>query len=344
MALLCLAVAEIAMRYRDRPATVVSGWRATVPDGPFNQLGYRGRPWPPRRPLDFVVVLTGAESVECGHCPSDETLDLILERALRPYNPNVRVIALGARGYGQDQGSLALQEYLAGGRADLVISWISPAEDVPRNTFRSGQPLPGLTRFKPTFTLHGAELRGPTEGLGQSVYHSKLSTWFMPRIFDAGRRWNWLLPAADPGATAAPGGIPAQSHIDDVLEEQRSPWSIWMRPRPARVQYGIDLTRALLRRMRELATLRGGRFTVLMNQPAAGDTPIGLEHAGHWFLADPAARDASIAEVTEGFDQIVIAPELNPSVDAERQRMAWLAETLNQRNLLNNAGPARARH
>jgi hypothetical protein len=133
------------------------------------------------------------------------------------------------------------------------------------------------------------------------------------------------------------------------LEEQRSAWSIWLTPRPARVQYGIDLTRALLRHMRELTTLRGARFTVLLTpQPSDvhHDAPIALEHTGNWFLADPAARDAAIAETTKGFEPITLPPDgsAQSGLEGERQLMARLADALNERNLLTPVAPARARH
>jgi hypothetical protein len=99
--------------------------------------------------------------------------------------------------------------------------------------------------------------------------------------------------------------------------------------------------------MRALATLRGARFAVLLTPPAGNDAaPVAVEHAGHWYTADPATRDAAIAEVTDGFDTIALAPEdrSSGSPEAERQTMARLAEALNQRDLLTSAAFARERH
>jgi hypothetical protein len=360
MIALSLAATEAAMRYLERPPGVISGWRATGPAAPVNQFGFRGQPPTRRQASDFVVVLTGGGAVECVACAPDETLDLILERALRRYNPNARVISLGSRGHGQDQQYLALHDYLAHQRADLILNWASIAEDVPANTFRSGQPRPGVTMPKPTFALRvdskgegaGDDIVGPTEEPGQQVYGSKLSTLLRPMFIDLDRNWTTLLPPPDAGASSPAPGAESQAHVDEALEEQRSSWSIWLTPRPARVKYGIILTRALERHMRELAALRGARFAIVLTPPApAGDAPIALEHGGRWFLADPAARDAAIAEITNGFETISL-PAATPqagdgapaAADTERRAMARLAEALSQRNLLTPAVAERPRH
>jgi hypothetical protein len=349
MIVLCLATVETAMRYEDWPPTVFSGWRATSEAGPVNQYGWRGQPRPRRRPADFVVVMTGGAAVECVACPPDETLDLILERALRRYNQDVRVITLGSRGYSQDQEYLALTEFFGREHADLVVTWASIADDVPNNTFRSGQPLPGDNILKPTFAWRDDDVRGPTEAIGEPIYHSKLSTLVRPLFIDVERNWTILLPRPDPGAAEPRPGIVARSHVEEPLEQQRTSWSIWFTPRPARVQYGIDLTRGLLRHMREIATLNGARFALLLTSPQAAaqsSAPVALEHAGHWFVADPVARDAAIAEVTKDFNPITLPLEdgILPSPEAERRIMARLAEELNQRELLTKATVDRPRH
>jgi len=344
---LAFAALEMAMRYLDRPHAVVSGWRATESRGPLNQFGFRGRPGQLIRSTDFVVLLTGGGAVECPACPPDETLDLMLERELRRYNPNVRVITLGSQGYSQDQEYLALHDYFAHRHAELVVNWASIAEDVPANTFRSGQPRPGLTMPKPTFALAGADIAGPTEAVGDKIYRTKLTTILRPMFIDLDRNWTILLPKAEAGSASAPPGAETQAHVDDALEQQRSAWSIWLTPRPARVKYGIELTRALLRHMRDLSRLQGAPFVVMLTPESPSrrtDAAIALEHEGYWFLADPATRDAAVGEVTTGFDTITIPGEDAPlaSPQSERQMMARLAEALNQRDLL--ATPERPRH
>ena len=180
------------------------------------------------------------------------------------------------------------------------------------------------------------DLIGPTEWIGKSIYKLKLSALVRPWFIDIDRNWTILLPPADPGTTTPPSDAAVRLHVGDRLEQQRSAWSIWLTPRPGRVEYGIDLTRTLLSHMREVATLRGGRFALLLT-PAAGGTPtapLALEHDGHWFLADPATRDAAIDEVTDGFETVTLptADGQLTSPDAERRMMERLAEALNQPN------------
>lgn len=349
MVLLAVCAVEMAMRYLDRPRSVISGWRATDVTGPLNPFGYLGQPTQPSRLGDFVVVLTGAAAVECIACPPDETLDVMLERALRQYNPDARVVALGSSGYGQDQEYLAVHQFLDTRHADLVIDWASPAEDVPANTFRMGQPRPGQWLPKPTFALRGNASVGPTEGLGAQVYKTKLTTLLRPMFIDLDRNWMTLLPKADPGAAVAPPSAEIQSHVDADLEGQRTAWSIWLTPRPARVKYGIALTRALLRRMQDFSRLRGARFEVLLTPGQGGshtDVPMALVHDGHWFLADPATRDAAISQITAGFDPITLPTDDSAAAapDAARQTMVRLAEALNQRGLLSEVPADHPRH
>jgi len=346
---LWLGAIETFMRYENWPRPVISGWRATAATGPVNQFGWRGQP--PRRHdrNDFVVVLTGGGDVECIACPPDETMDVILERALRQYNPSARVITLGSRGYAQDQEYLALHEYFVRENADLVVNWAEVATDVPRNTFRAIQTQPGRLAVKPSFALYGNVVRGPTEMLGQAVYRSKISGLVRPFFIDIDRNWTTLLPRADPGASNAADGVEVLFHVDEPLEQQRSTWSIWLTPRPARVQYGIDLTHGLLGHMKDLAVLRGARFAVLVT-PSQTDVetaaPVAVEHSGHWFVADPSTRDAAIAEVTAGFETITLPPDSGATVSpaAERRLMARLAEVLNEKGMLAPPALARARH
>jgi hypothetical protein len=360
MVLLGIAALEMAMRYKNWPRPIPSGWRVSEAGGPINQFGWRGQPPRRRRTTDFVVVITGGGAVECRVCPNDETLDLMLERALRDHNPDIRVVTLGSSGYAQDQEFLALHEYFTYEHAELVINWASIADDVPANMFRAGHPWPGRPVLKPSFALYGTELRGPTEGIGDPIYRSKLSALLGPWFVDVDRNWTTLMPKPDPGSVSPPSGAETQMHVDEPLEQQRGAWSIWLTPRPARVQYGIELTRALLNKSRSLSMLRGARFAVLLT-PAPADrapapasmaapdgaaaAPIALEHNGHWFLADPATRDAAIAEVTDGMDVITLPEEpRNDSPEAARRMMARLADTLNQRGLLMTKVAASVRH
>jgi hypothetical protein len=74
--------------------------------------------------------------------------------------------------------------------------------------------------------------------------------------------------------------------------------------------------------------------------------PVALEHGGRWFVADPAMRDAAVAEVTDGLDTITLAREESQpnAVAGEQNIMTRLAGVLSQHNLLVSAALTRPRH
>jgi hypothetical protein len=324
---LCVLAMEGAFRLIGKPAAIISGWRGT--EAPLNELGWRGRPIK-YQPDDFVVVLVGDSQVECRVCPPDETMDLILERALKPYLPKVRVVTLGAAGHGTDQEYLALQEYFARYRADLVISWVTIYNDIIDNLSRSAGG--GYHRFhpKPSFWLEGGQLRGPTEWIDAPVYTGKLRILWQRAFEDFETDWAKRLPPPDPGVREPPAGMDRVVTTDQLIGQQRSLWSISQTPRPPRMEYGVELTRAILGRMRALAESKGSRFVVMMedNFSPASSTQgarIGFEmfmpgktavtHDWHWIMADAEQARATVGDVAAGlpFLYVPIATE-NPRI------------------------------
>ena len=150
-----------------------------------------------------------------------------------------------------------------------------------------------------------------------------------------------------------PSGMDRVVHTAERLDEQRSIWSILQTPRPARMQYGIALTRALLERMRALAQEKGAGFAVMMEDsqaPASAQQAqrLGLEvflpgktavvQAGEWFMADSAVYAATVQEVAAGFPFLHVPirtenPRISPVdnhfvMPVNRQVMADLAAML----------------
>jgi hypothetical protein len=353
----CLAAVEVAMRVIDKPAAIISGWRGK--DAPLNEFGWRGRPIA-IAPDDFVVVLVGDSQVECQVCPPDETMDVILERALRRHQPKARVVTLGAAGHGTDQEYLALQEYLARYRADLVITWVTIYNDIVDNISRSAGG--GYHRFhpKPSFWLEGDTLRGPTELIDAPVYTGKLRILFQRAFEDFETDWGRTLPP--PGGTreGVPTGMDRVVQTNEAIGEQRSLWSISETPRPARQEYGIRLTRALLGRMRDLARDRNAAFALMLEDnfsPASvqqahrlgwniflpGKTAV-VGDGFRWIMADEAQARATLRDLTEGFPTILVPirtddPRISPFnnhfvMPANRQVMSDLAQMLSERGLL----------
>lgn len=362
--LLGVLAMEVAFRIIDKPAPIISGWRGK--DAPLNELGWRGRPIK-YAPDDFVVVLVGDSQVECQICPPDETMDVILERALRVHNPKARVVTLGAAGHGTDQEYLALQEYMARYRADLVISWVTIYNDIVDNLARSAGG--GYHRFhpKPSFWLEGDTLRGPTELIDAPVYTGKLRILWQRAFEDFQTEWNSRLPPQGGAREGAPTGMDRVVQTREAIEEQRSLWTILETPRPARMEYGIRLTRALLGRMRDLSAEHHARFVLMLEDnfsPASveqarkigwdmflpGKTAV-IGDGFRWILADDAQFQANLRDVTAGFPTLLVPIRTeNPRISAfnnhfvmpaNRQVMGDLAEMLAAQGLL--ARPADAK-
>lgn len=350
---LCALAMEGAFRLIDKPAAIISGWRGT--QAPLNEFGWRGRPIT-YAPDDFVVVLVGDSQVECKICPADETMDVILERALRRHIPKVRVVTLGAAGHGTDQEFLALREYFARYRADLVIAWVTIYNDIVNNLTRSAGG--GYHRFhpKPSFWLENGELRGPTEEIDAAVFTGKLRILWHRAFEDFERGWAARLPPPDHGTAQPPTSMDRVIRTVEAVEEQRSTWSILQTPRPARISHGIALTRALLDRMRTLSESKNATFAVMIEDslsPASAEQALRLGwemfapgkaavvHDNHWIVADADTYHATVQDVTAGFEFLSVPvrtanARISPVdnhflMPANRQVMGDLADMLAER-------------
>jgi hypothetical protein len=163
---LTLAAIEVALRLLDKPAwdtDLRAGWKSV---GRYvNELGYRGQPihYSDR---DIVIVLLGDSQVESeGVCPPDMMPERYLEQHLQRRDARYRVFTLGSRGYGNDQEYLALKEYFGKYRADAVVLWQTPSNDVWNNIF----PTHNDGAIKPTYWLDHGTLKGPNYQLGEVI-------------------------------------------------------------------------------------------------------------------------------------------------------------------------------
>lgn len=361
---LCLLAMEGAFRLIGKPAPIISGWRGTQP--PLNELGWRGRPIS-YAPDDFVVVLLGDSQVECKVCPANETMDVILEQALRRHIPKARVVSLGAAGFSTDQEYLALREYFSRYRADLVVHWVTIYNDIVGTLSRSAGG--GYHRFhpKPTFWLDGATLRGPTEETDAAVFTGKLRILWHRAFEDFQADWNRFLPPPGGLRAGEPEDMDRVVRTNEAIGEQRSLWTIAQTPRPARMEYGIRITRALFERMRDLARERGAHFVLMMEDnftpPAVaqarrlgwdifipGKTAV-VDDGFNWIMADDAQFQANLREVTAGFATLLVPIHTeNPRISAfdnhfampaNRQVMGDLARMLAAGDWLRKAAAGR---
>ena len=199
-ALLSIGVIEGCLQMAGRPSPVVSGWASCKADARTNRLGLRGRTIA-YRDNDYVIVLLGDSQVEATACPFDGMPEARLEHHFersKGGGVDVRVFSVGAGGYGQDQQLLMLQQYFRRFRADLVVLWQSPSNDVWNNMFPTHWPRNG--RPKPTFRLINGELHGPSESFGEELWWSRVKLLSLLNnafgFIDRDGDWERYLPQA----------------------------------------------------------------------------------------------------------------------------------------------------
>jgi hypothetical protein len=325
-----LAVGEAAARLLGVPRAPVSGWRAV--DGSAaetNQLGYRGQPVD-YADDDFVVVLVGDSQVEAKACAYEWMPERRLQFYLNAAGRKVKVFSVGASGYGQDQELLALREYFGKFRADLVVLWETPLNDIWNNVFPTSWPANGTS--KPTFWLDHGRLVGPSEGIGEPIAETprlKLTLMLRKNFVHWSRDeiWESRYPPAYQPLAASDG--PAEGDWqtwcdtngrgmrDENLATEKTHLAMFLTPRSPRMQYGLDLTRALMREMEGLATSRGARFIAFaVDNPESEEGRHGEGvHAlnGKFYRSSIAQYRENLSYWNEGFDFRLVPVTLQPS-------------------------------
>jgi hypothetical protein len=262
----------LALQVAYVPPRLVAGWKSTVQASELNELGYRGVRID-YSDSDCVIVLLGDSHVEAKALRLEAMPARRLESHLSSQGRRVKVIAVGTGGYGQDQQLLALQEYFLKYRADLVVLWQEPRNDLWNNVFRTHM---YNRNPKPTFWLDGKGLRGPTESMGQPLADSSIvvvALW--QRVFGLPYRdqqWENKLPGAYSPLGRFDGVVNTewQERWDtnrglmrgENLATEKSHMAAMLTPRSPRTQYGLDLTRALLQRIQDLAASKQSKFVI----------------------------------------------------------------------------------
>lgn len=261
------------------PPPILCGWRSFAPVVEQNELGFRGHRID-YSTNDYVVVLLGDSHVEAMALPLASMPEQRLESHLNASGRRVRVFSLGAGGYGQDQQLLALQEYFRKYRADLVLLWQTPGNDVWNNLFKTHM----FNRNpKPTFWLDSGRLLGPSESLGQPLANSPIvvaALW--QRVFALPRRdkeWELRLPEPYSPLNHYEGPVNRewQQRWDadqgrmraENLATEKSHMAVTLAPRSKRTQYGLDLTRALMQRLQEVIASNNGALVVFQAEVPA---------------------------------------------------------------------------
>ncbi len=297
-AIVLLAV-EILLRIAQYPPPIPSGWGwdgsprrglAAANDSVQNELGLRGNPFSYGTD-DIVVLLVGDSNVEAATSGLDKMPERLLEHHLSAILPSrtVKVFSLAASGWGQDQQLLALERYFQTYRADLVLVWAQPVNDFWENTFPDRN-----EHIKPTFWFDGQSLHGPF--FHDSVHLSRFRIWdlatratlqFRHRSVAQHILYEWVprLPsdAREPSESrplrcANLPVINQQDLAKDIfslsderrvvvrtqedVEHSRSHFSPYIRPRSPKDNYLIDITRALMAKIKATAEQHKAAFSV----------------------------------------------------------------------------------
>jgi hypothetical protein len=361
--LVCLLLLEAMLHILGKGHLPESGWRARgharyskmISKLETNQLGFRGQQIS-YSDDDYVVVLLGDSQVEAQACAYEWMPERRLETYLNQVGRKAKVFSLGSAGYGQDQQLLALREYLQKYRADMVLLWLTPTNDVMDNEFPSAGQTNGPP--KPTFWLENQQLRGPTEGLGQEMMeHSSFKLGaFWHRVFPIRRddEWERHLPApytpmADYQETANNDWQERwDKNIADMraenLKNEKSGLAIYLTPRSKRMQYGIDLTHKLLKEIEQLASSHGARFTIFERTvPESQSAPDQVHHLnGFYYKTSSRQFRENVNDIVAGFNYYLIPVTLEQhrvgpedghlNEHATDQVMKDLAEKLLKRN------------
>jgi hypothetical protein len=312
-----VATALLQVLYRVPP--VVSGWGAFAPPSERNEFGFRGRPIV-YSPGDYVVLLLGDSQVEAMALSFDTMPERILEKHLDIPGRRVRVFSVAAGAYGNDQELLALQRYFERYRADLVVLWETPANDIWNNMFNIHM---ASRNPKPTFWLdRSGALRGPAETFGQPLANSPIVlVSLLQRAFGLPwreRRWERRLPEAYRPLHHYDGPVNREwqerwdtnrgKMRDEELETEMSGLALLFAPRSKRMQYGLDLTHALLHRVQTLVAKNGGGLSILIadTEPNAPDREEVYVLNGRYYRASRRQARENLDYVNKGLSVDIV--------------------------------------
>jgi hypothetical protein len=330
-----LILIEVVLQIINYPKPTISGWKTLDSyKSERHQLGFRGQPIE-YSDDDFVIVLVGDSQVEAKACAYGWMPEQRLQVYLNSNGKKVKVFSLGGPATGQDQQLLSLREYYQKFRADMVILWFTPANDVWNNTFPSSTPDDRTP--KPTFWLENGQLRGPTELTGQPIRETPkfklLRLW--RKFFPWSREKEWarsILPPPYSPMTRydGPASDDWQKRMDllpgylryENFDSDKNDRAMKLTPRSPRIQYGLDLTRSLLQEIQRLATSHGAQFAIFTTSqnPASkkDQTEVSGEvvHVlnGKYYKTSEAQYNENISYLTQGFQSYDIAVTVEPQI------------------------------
>lgn len=267
-----------------------TAWRARLPEVFCNQSHFRGRKIE-YQDNDLVVLLVGDSFVESSGTPLEEQPERLLEKFLEPYFPQrkVRVFSLGTEGYGQDQEYLALRQYFRHHRADIVLNWLVPGNDIWNNLFPTH-----FNARKPTFIAEADSLHFPLWQKFTRLPPEKLDHEWMQRYYSEA-------PAYVPQTAPQKINESLQSDLErrGLLKEdfsiEKTHLDIYLTPRSPRMQAALHLARILLNHMAEITEKHKARFFTFSTNMQ--HLPDGFFRVGpYYYQVSEAALSANIRD------------------------------------------------
>lgn len=332
---LTLIFVEIVLQIVKYPKPTISGWKTLNSyQSERHQLGFRGQPIE-YKDDDFVIVLIGDSGVEAKACAYGWMPEQRLQFHLNASGKHVKVFSLGGPATGQDQQLLSLREYYQKYRADLVLVWYNPGNDIWNNTFPSG--IPDDRTPKPTFWLEGGQLHGPTELTGEPIRETSgiklVRLW--RKFFPWSREKEWtrnILPAPYVPLNKYDGPVtddwekrmqmlPGYLRYEN-FDTDKNDRVAYLTPRSPRVQYGLDLTRKLLEEMQRLAAAHGAQFAVFTVGPKPDASKVGTPGSdevvhvlnGKFYKTSDNQYFENANYVTQGFDNYLVSVTVEPAI------------------------------
>jgi hypothetical protein len=251
-----------------------------------------------------------------------------LEFYLNSMGKKVKVFSLGGPATGQDQQLLSLQEYYQKFRADMVVVWFTPGNDVWNNTFPSNDDRTP----KPTFWLKDGQLLGPTEMTGQPMRETprlKLTQFWRKYFpFSRDKEWAKFLPAPYAPMTSYDGPFKDewQKRLEaspmylryENFDTDKNDRALYFSPRSPRIQYGLDLTRRLLQEMQKAAAAHGGQFAIFRSESLSaisgknGVDGVYILNRKFYRVSSDQFKD-NMNYLTQGFSNYLIPVVVEPS-------------------------------
>ncbi len=357
LCLIPILLVEGLLQLVDKPfyrEEVRVGWKYQGNENHVNEIGYRGQSID-YSDDDFVIVLLGDSQVEAEALSPENMPEKILEKCLKDSIPNIKVFSIGSGGQGNDQQMEALEEYFEKHRADAVLQWFTPANDVWNNLFPTHIPQDGQP--KPTYRLENGKLAGPF--LKRDSLIIKNSSWKLGHLFqriflnplkgiDANYAAKYL-PEPVKGQTEAPEdffdwNLPATENFANekthsILDfENVSP----------RTKYGIDLTKALIKNTQKIAESNKATYILFDRESAPNarkdsDSYFVFENNAYYKISKQTAQN-HINDIMRDFpsfqlplsveDYRVSAEDGHLNLEGNKQVLQSLCDSLFTNNIL----------